>query len=221
MTGTFVSNFNLKPEREELVKRQAELAELEAELAQRELDLVTLHSQLQSFERYYHQIIGMRFAEIDHIEAKIAEYVKFVEVTQELAADGNLKKLYRSLAKQIHPDLVTDKNERERRLKLMMAVNHAYEKGDEERLREIMYKWEMRTELIRTSQKISQNRQQLRVIEEEMLAVQKSELNQLRVQVADIQSLGQDLLQSMALQLDEQITTSQKRLRELKIQTGL
>jgi hypothetical protein len=84
-----------------------------------------------------------------------------------------------------------------------------------------MYKWEMRTELIRTSQKITQGRRQIKAIEDETLTVQKSELNQIRLQAAAVQALGQDLLQSMALQLDEQITTSQKRLRELKVQTGL
>jgi hypothetical protein len=211
----------LKPEQEELTKKQSELAELEAELARRELDLVALRSELCSFEQYYHQTIGIRFAEIDYLEAQIAEYTKLSDSSTELQAAGNIKKLYRALAKQIQPDLVTDKNERERRLKLMMAVNHAYEKGDERRLREIMQRWELRAELMRTAQKILQSRDRLQAIETEIVAVQQTELNQIRVQVIEIQALGQDLLQSMALQLDEQITDFQKCLRELKVRTGL
>jgi hypothetical protein len=211
----------LKPEQEELEQKQSELVELEVKLAQRELDLITLHSELQAFERYYHQIIGMRFTEIDYIEAKITECEEFLKSTEYLQSAGNIKKLYRALAKQIHPDLVTDKSERERRIKLMMAVNNAYEKGDEERLREIMCKWEKRTELIRTTQKISQSRNQIKTVEEEMIALQQTELNQLRIQVVETQALGQDLLQSMVLQLDKQIIDSQKRLRELKMQIGM
>jgi hypothetical protein len=211
----------LKPEQEELEQKQSELVELEVKLAQRELDLITLHSELHAFERYYHQIIGMRFTEIDYIEAKITECEEFLNSTDYLQSAGNIKKLYRALAKQIHPDLVTDKSERERRIKLMMAVNNAYEKGDEERLREIMYKWEKRTELIRTTQKISQSRNQIKTVEEEMITLQQTELNQLRIQVVETQALGQDLLQSMVLQLDKQIIDSQKRLRELKMQIGM
>jgi hypothetical protein len=211
----------LKPEQEELEQKQSELVELEVKLAQRELDLITLHSELQAFERYYHQIIGMRFTEIDYIEAKITECEEFLKSTEYLQSAGNIKKLYRALAKQIHPDLVTDKSERERRIKLMMAVNNAYEKGDEERLREIMCKWEKRTELIRTTQKISQSRNQIKTVEEEMIALQQTKLNQLRIQVVETQALGQDLLQSMVLQLDKQIIDSQKRLRELKMQIGM
>ncbi len=221
MTDTFVGDLNLKPEQKELAKRQSELATLDAELARRELDLVTLQSELHSFERYYHQVIGMRFAEVDHIEAQIAEYVQFSDFAQDSPAAGNLKKMYRALAKQIHPDLVADKDEKERRLKLMMAVNQAYEKGDEERLRDIMYRWEMRSELIRTAQRIARRNTKIEAIEQEMAAIQQTELNQLRVQVMETQSSGQDLLQSMALELDEQINTSQNRLRELKVQIGL
>jgi hypothetical protein len=39
--------------------------------------------------------------------------------------------------------------------------------------------------------------------------------------VVETQALGQDLLQSMVLQLDKQIIDSQKRLRELKMQIGM
>lgn len=221
MTGTFVGNLDLKPEQQEIAKRQSELATLEAELARRELDLVTLQSELHSFERYYHQVIGMRFAEIDYLENQIAEYVQVVDFAEDVKSDGNLKKIYRALAKQIHPDLVADKDEKERRLKLMMAVNQAYEKGDEDRLRDIMHKWEMRAELIRNAQKIAQSNLRIKAIEKEMAAIQQTELNQLRVQVIETQSSGQDLLQSMALELDEQINHSQNRLQELKIQIGL
>jgi hypothetical protein len=221
MTGTFVGNLDLKPEQKEIAKRQSELATLEAELARRELDLVTLQSELHSFERYYHQVIGMRFAEIDYLENQIAEYVQVVDFAEDVKSAGNLKKIYRALAKQIHPDLIADKDEKERRLKLMMAVNQAYERGDEDRLRDIMHKWEMRAELIRTAQKIAQSNLQIKAIDKEMAAIQQTELNQLRVQVIETQSSGQDLLQSMALELDEQINHFQNRLKELKIQIGL
>src|SRR4029450_8616970 len=40
------------------------------------------------------------------------------------------KRLFRQLARRIHPDLAADAAERERRTNLMVAANDAYEQGD-------------------------------------------------------------------------------------------
>jgi len=112
-----------------------ELAGLEEELAQRELDLATLQAELSAFEARYFRIVGVRYAEFDDIEAQIAqaqnELNRNDSETQEQAAQArtqawesaqaagtakeqvqkkfkpseSLKKLYREIAKRIHPDL--------------------------------------------------------------------------------------------------------------------
>jgi len=46
----------------------------------------------------------------------------------------NLKKLYREVAKRVHPDLATEESERQRRHELMAEANRAYAEGDEARL---------------------------------------------------------------------------------------
>ena len=61
------------PEEKELVRKLAELTVLQGELAQRELDLATLQAELHAFERMYLCIVGIRYAELDEIEAQIAE----------------------------------------------------------------------------------------------------------------------------------------------------
>jgi hypothetical protein len=65
----------VKPEEEELKKKQAELSELESKLADRELFLANLRVELSAFERNYVKLVGQRYAELDDIEAKIAERV--------------------------------------------------------------------------------------------------------------------------------------------------
>jgi DnaJ-class molecular chaperone len=50
----------------------------------------------------------------------------------------DLKRLYREIAKRIHPDLATDDAERAKRNQLMAEVNRAYADGDEARLRAIL-----------------------------------------------------------------------------------
>jgi chromosome segregation ATPase len=61
------------PEERELESKRARLVALERELTQRELDLATLRAELQTFETHYLRGVGSLYAELDEIEAQIAE----------------------------------------------------------------------------------------------------------------------------------------------------
>jgi DnaJ-domain-containing protein 1 len=221
----------LTPEEEEVERKRAELDALETDLAQRELDLATLHAELHAFERKYQQVIGIRYAELDRIEAQITEYMAYLESSQDFKPSDGLKKLYRDLAKQIHPDLATDEVDRARRQVLMAEANQAYEDADEDRLREILHQWQsspesvkgegIGAELIRLLRQISQSRERLKSIEKEIEAVEQTELHQLKSQVLMAEQVGKDLFAEMALQLDEQISIAQRKLEELKEKLGL
>jgi hypothetical protein len=63
----------LTPEEQELEKKKHELASLETELIQSELDLATLRAELTDFEGRYLRAVGCLYAELDKIEAQIAE----------------------------------------------------------------------------------------------------------------------------------------------------
>jgi DnaJ-domain-containing protein 1 len=220
----------LTPEEEELARKQAELEHVETELAQRELELATLHGELHSFERQYQQVIGMRYLELDRIESQIEEYLAYLEEARDFAPSENLKQLYRQIAKKVHPDLATDDAERIRRQDLMAAVNQAYEDGDEERLLEILHQWEsspqtvqgngVGAELVRTLRKIAQSRDRLTRIQEEFFAVQQTELYQIRSKTIEAEKSGYDLLDEMAINLDDQIEAANQKLELLKEQLG-
>jgi DnaJ-domain-containing protein 1 len=218
----------LSPEDEELQHKSAELANLETELVQGELDLATIHAQLQNFEREYQQIIGTRYIELDRIEEQIAEYIAYIESSKDFTPSEDLKKLYREVAKRIHPDLTTDPVEKVRRQELMVEANQAYEAGDMEGLRAILYKWESNPEsvkgegvaadLIRVIRKLAQCRERLREIKQEMESVKETELYSLKDRVDLAKEEGQDLLAVMAQELDEEIKEAQIKLQEIKSQ---
>ena len=63
----------LRPEDEELATKRQELAELESELTERELYLADLENGLAFFEGQYLRSVGVLYAELDEIEAQIAE----------------------------------------------------------------------------------------------------------------------------------------------------
>ena len=63
------------PEEQELERKRAELAAREALLADRELELATLNAELSAFNRHYISRVGARYAELDEIEARIAETI--------------------------------------------------------------------------------------------------------------------------------------------------
>ncbi len=64
---------NQSPEVEELERKQQELAQLQDQLAERELELTTLRAELSALEHQYLDVVGRRYAELDRIEAEIAE----------------------------------------------------------------------------------------------------------------------------------------------------
>ena len=118
-------------------------------------------------------------------------------------------------ARQIHPDLTTDEQERNRRHQVMIEINRAYETGDEDRLQAILRDWQrspeavkdegIGAELIRLIRKIAQVDERLGAIDVEIEAMKVSELAQLRDKVEAAEEEGRDLLQEMADEIEEEI----------------
>lgn len=243
---------NRTPEERELSKKACELAEFETELAQRELDLATLQAELHSFEARYLRTVGVRLAALDEIEAQVAgaearmkpkdenvqeqaaqarsqaqKSADATGITQELREEKfkpteELKRLYREVAKLIHPDLTVDEKERLRRQMLMADANLAYEEGNEARLRAILAEWEsspesvkgegIGAELVRVIRKIAQVEKRLAAIEIEIAQLKESDLYKMKKEADRAEDECRDLLAELAGQVDEKIALARKRL---------
>jgi hypothetical protein len=125
------------------------------------------------------------------------------------------KRLFRRLARQIHPDLASDAAERERRTNLMVHANDAYERGDVVALERLLDRWERspdsvvgdgtKAELERVLRRIIQARERLAEIDAEIAGLEASAMGWLRLRVRKAAAEGWDLLAHMARELDRQI----------------
>ena len=258
MQSNLTNKKDLKtPEDIELDQKRQKLVQLEDALSQKELELTTLRRALIVFERQYLKIIGARYAELDEIEAQIAEAIaakdpedksahnkatnareKAKETVNNLGNEylidealisfkpsESLKKLYREVAKCIHPDLVTDEKERTRRQHLMADANRAYGEGDETKLRAILEEWASSpesvkgegtaVELVRVIRKIAAAKRRLRDIQTETAQLEESDLLRLKTNVETAENQGRDLLSEMASRIDEKIDLANKNLAEI------
>ena len=132
------------------------------------------------------------------------------------------KRLFRQLARLIHPDLAADPQERERRTNLMVAANDAYEQGDVAALERLLTEWQASPEAVtgrgtaaeleRTRRRIAQVEASMRRIDEELAELEASAMGWLRRRVEKAAREGWDLLAHMVRELDRQISEAQLEL---------
>jgi hypothetical protein len=140
------------------------------------------------------------------------------------------KRLFRQLARLIHPDLAGDAQERERRTNLMVAANDAYEQGDVAALEQMLEDWRQSPEAVtgtgaaaeleRTLRRIAQVEANMRRIDEELAELEASAMGWLRRRVEKAAREGWDLLAHMVRELDRQISEAQLELDRRSVAAG-
>ena len=147
------------------------------------------------------------------------------EAPEEFAPSEDLKKLYRDVAKKIHPDLSSDDDERQHRNELMSEANRAYKDGDTEKLRSILQEWETSPEAVkgedvtsrldRMNRKIEKIKARLEAIRHERVRLILSDIYKLKHKVEKATELGRDLLSEMASRVENDIAEARRNLEKL------
>jgi len=147
------------------------MTSLEAVLSERSADVARVKSSLDAFTIRYRQEVGLLHEELDELERAIDEAEQGERAKRPQPAPGDpatapssptigtqprytsdaVRKLFRDVAKAIHPDLAHDELTRDRRHFLMIEANRAYALGDEEQLRSILQSWEKSPEAVQGS----------------------------------------------------------------------
>jgi len=221
---------------------RARLAELDLMLAARSTEVTGVETELAAFKIRYRHEVGRLHEELDELELKISE-IELGEIARRLENEGRgsdvgsgaskadtgprytsdtVRKLFRDVAKVIHPDLARDDHARDRRHSLMIEANRAYALGDEERLRSILHAWERSPEAVqgsgdeatrlRLERRIAQIEQQLEGFDGDLAELRESPLWKLKVMVDDASSRGKDLVGDMVKRLKRDIVVARNRL---------
>ena len=138
---------------------------------------------------------------------------------------AEIKGLYRETARRVHPDFCRDAADLERRTRLMADVNRAYEAGDADALQRILDEFQdgadavegegIGAELIRLIRQISQARERVAAIEQELADLRQSEIALLKKQADEIEPQGRDLLAELAISVSEKIERARQQYEAL------
>ena len=221
-------------------------ADLERLLAERSDEIRRTKADLDAFRITYRQQVGLLHEELDRLELELAEAElgilkerlgdsadpepvspvgERLEAPPRFTTDA-IRKLFRDVAKVIHPDLARDADARDRRHSLMIEANRAYALGDEEQLRAILQAWERSPEAVqgtdreairlRLARRIAQIEEQLEAFAADLAALKDSSLWKLKAMVDDEAAKGTDLIADMVRRLKRDILVATNRLDALR-----
>lgn len=249
---------HLSPEEQELVRKRQELAILQAELTDRELSLANLRAELAAFEGRYLREVGILYAELDDWNAKIAEFAAEAAGTEQAraaaseartqadesyaAAHGDaakakdfspsaeLRKLFKDVVNQIHPDRAANEIDRALRNRLMAQANLAYRRQDADALRKILEEYKSSPESVegdgaaadlqRILLQIQQISKRVAEIEVEVAELMASEIALLMAKVVTAAAKGRDLLAQMKKDVQLRIDLARKEYADRALRMG-
>jgi hypothetical protein len=223
------------PEDRDLSRLREELVALQSTLADRELFLTNLRAELTAFEGRYLRQVGTLYAKLDDWSAKLSELAAEMDGSEEArcfasearaqaeesyaASHGEaakaiefapmpeLKKLFRDVVNQVHPDRAATDADRAVRERLMAEANLAYKRQDANALLRVLAEYRnspeaeqgegSTTDRQRIACQMERICQRLAEIEAEIEALSASEIAMLMAKVVGEATQGRDLLDEM------------------------
>jgi hypothetical protein len=228
------------PDAAVLIEMRQRLAAVRAALAEREAEVAQVRSLLKAFEGRYLHRVGVLYAELDEINARITEREVDLydsdsaraqethdaafgadEEPEEFDPPPSLKTLFRELARRIHPDFASDEAEQNHFTLLMMRANEAYSRGDAETLQRLL---DDHLEISaaagesdaltikRVTRQIQHAERDIAALHREQETLLGSEIGQLFADAETAARQDRDLLDELATSLRARIADAQYRL---------
>ncbi|RFC38050.1 MAG: hypothetical protein DID90_2727553041 [Candidatus Nitrotoga sp. LAW] len=243
-----------------LVGDQVKLAE---QVISAELELETAKAETAQFQRRYYEMVGRFYAQLDELDAQIAnaqaglspddaDAQVHAQAAQEQARKSaeeaglieaqpppplvitpQLKQAFRRAAMMMHPDRATTEPERLRRHGLMIKVNLAYERGDQQAIEKLVLEFiqdprmqeiedpeeiadqgvELR--VLKTIRRTGQLRRRMDEIQQELYEKKQSDIYKLKTTIERAELRGGNPLGDLAEQLLQELSERKIRLEEI------
>ena len=208
---------SLAPRQPEVDTTDARFAARAITVAEREQALARLKRELLDLQSRYFEAVGALYAELTGLEAAAVDLEVQLglrpppvetdapaDAPDDSAADApgcanrsaptpDLKRVFRDIAKALHPDRARDESARYRRHSLMAEANRAYAERDEDRLRLILGAWERSPDAVvddhpdadrqRDERRLAQLDERLIAIEAEFADLRRSAIGRLKQKV--------------------------------------
>ena len=248
---------------EELIRLVSDQATLAEQVISAELELETAKTETAQFQRRYYEMVGRFYAQLDELDAQIANAQAglspddaaaqdHAQAAQEQARKSaeeaglieaqpppplvitpQLKQAFRRAAMMMHPDRATTEPERLRRHGLMIKLNLAYERGDQQAIENLVLEFiqdpvmqeiedpeliadqgvELR--VLTTIRRTGQLRRRMDEIQEELQEKKQSDIYKLKITIERAELRGGDPLGDLAEQLLQELSERRIRLEEI------
>jgi hypothetical protein len=229
---------------------------LVAEGDRREADLVALQIDLQKLQTRYLDEIGALYRQLDELERAIADAeirAGLRPPAPEAADDGDdhepaakdgeammscsnrgrpsddLRRMFRDIAKAIHPDRALDERTRYRRHSLMAEANRAYAERDADRLRLILRRWRQSPDAFADdlpgddgrgmARRIAAAEERIADLDAALADLRRTAIYRLKTKIDETKTQGWDLFSEMVLQVKSEIGRAKARLVVVRRQT--
>lgn len=163
---------------------------------------------------------------IEQKSAQASESVPPGEKPADFNPAESLKRLYRDVAKTMHPDLADSDDDRAQRHAFMIRANEAYEASDQRKLQEVYHEWEQSpasvkgagpaADLVRVIRKIAWCEERIVRIGIELQQIQTSGLFGMKMMADEAAQFERDILSEMTRRLDEEIEAARAQLSQLE-----
>ena len=227
------------------------------------MELETAKTETAQFQRRYYEMVGRFYAQLDELDAQIANAQAglspddaaaqdHAQAAQEQARKSaeeaglieaqpppplvitpQLKQAFRRAAMMMHPDRATTEPERLRRHGLMIKLNLAYERGDQQAIENLVLEFiqdpvmqeiedpeliadqgvELR--VLTTIRRTGQLRRRMDEIQEELQEKTQSDIYKLKITIERAELRGGDPLGDLAEQLLQELSERRIRLEEI------
>lgn len=227
-----------------LAGRLTLLAELRDRLAELEAERDRLRQELRNFEKRFRPAVGARYNQLEELRERIRRAWAEVhrarngalkaavesppdEIPQKaFKPEDEVRRLFRSLARKVHPDLADDFEERRRRHEFMAEATRAYRASDQRRLQWLLEHWlaapdlprgvDSSSRLVRTNQHIAWARYRLREVNAEIAEFGASSTMRLMQQASAARSDGRNLVAEMRNQVIQELQQAELDLQQVE-----